>query len=619
MVSGDMKPEKNSESSPYEVALSACMASLSALIDRPLALYEPETSLDRRILGESWFTAGTEAVSPKSLDLLATLNSETGITAAKDLDGESRWVSMLPMQVDQLHSFGLFMISREEPDSRVMVELQAILMPALRSLVQARDMATLQKSMRYQIIWAECLEWLKTLTDVSNVFSDELLRRVSLIADAPCSCMVVEPALWKENNHKEDMLASPEKKMLTRNLPRTLARALCLRLNDLIQEDLTSVHTMPLSELVSVQERETFAGWHSEMEDCQTVATVPVYVRQRCVALMVLFIPAFSLDVLTQVYIEQLLSQVSSNIEKATLLSELEKSFTQVKQEKEEQNRLIETLSNTQNQLVQSEKMASIGQLAAGVAHEINNPVGYVSSNLYTLKGYIENLFSLVSSLNELVESEAGDGLSEQWRALLKTYDLEFLNDDVQDLLKESSEGLDRVKAIVQDLKDFSHVGDTQMQMARLDDLLDKTLNILNNELKYKCTIEKEFSPVEQIECVPTQISQVVMNLLVNASHAIVDRGVITIKLWQEGPQARIQVRDTGGGISPENLEKLFDPFFTTKPVGKGTGLGLSISYGIIRKHQGSIEFSSELGKGTTVDIALPVKQKAMEEADNHA
>ena len=266
----------------------------------------------------------------------------------------------------------------------------------------------------------------------------------------------------------------------------------------------------------------------------------------------------------------------------------------------------------TRNQLLQSEKMASIGQLAAGVAHEINNPIGYVNSNLGTLEGYLKQLFQVID-VYEKSESSIGDpAVLSHIQAAKQKAELEFLTGDVFALLSESLEGISRVSKIVQDLKDFSHVGSTdEWSWADLHEGLESTINIVNNEIKYKAQLVKDYGALPPIECLPSQLNQVFMNMLVNAAHAIESNGVITIRsLLHDEREAWIEISDTGSGISPGHLTRIFDPFFTTKPVGKGTGLGLALSYGIVQKHDGRIEVASELGRGTTFRIILPVKQK---------
>ncbi|MEW5944004.1 MAG: ATP-binding protein, partial [Pseudomonadota bacterium] len=184
-------------------------------------------------------------------------------------------------------------------------------------------------------------------------------------------------------------------------------------------------------------------------------------------------------------------------------------------------------------------------------------------------------------------------------------------------LMSESKEGISRVKQIVQNLKDFSHVGaEDEWQWADLHKGLDSTLNIVWNELKYKAEVVKEYGNLPEVECLPSQLNQVFMNLLVNAGHAIEERGVITIRTGVEGEQVWVEIADTGKGIAPEHLSKIFDPFFTTKPVGKGTGLGLSLSYSIVQKHQGRIEVHSEVGKGAAFRVWLPQRRAAIEKTD---
>jgi two-component system NtrC family sensor kinase len=278
----------------------------------------------------------------------------------------------------------------------------------------------------------------------------------------------------------------------------------------------------------------------------------------------------------------------------------------------EEQQQLIARLQEAQNQLLQSEKMASIGQLAAGIAHEINNPVGFVNSNMNALKGYVATLFGVVSELEACVQQQAPQPpLLAAMAAIRKKADLDFLEDDVTDLVRESMDGLKRVKDIVQALKDFSHVDENAWQEADLHEGLESTLKIVANEIKYKASIDKQYGVLPPIACMASQLNQVFMNLLVNAGHAIGEAGTITIRTGVKDDMAWISVSDTGCGIAPENLTRIFEPFFTTKPVGSGTGLGLSLSYGIVNKHGGRIDVDSVVGRGTTFTVWLPLVSPA--------
>lgn len=287
-----------------------------------------------------------------------------------------------------------------------------------------------------------------------------------------------------------------------------------------------------------------------------------------------------------------------------------------LQREGEEQMRLINQLRETQAQLLQSEKMASIGQLAAGVAHEINNPVGFVNSNMGALKNYVESLLDLVTVYDQIfTKLPQTESVRADLDAAREQADLEFMRDDVTDLVRESMDGLKRVRDIVQSLKDFSHVGETEWQMTDLHHGLDSTLNIAHNEFKYKATVEKHYGDLPLVKCLASQINQVFMNLIVNASHAIKDHGVITIRTGCENDWVWVEIGDNGCGIPEDIRSRIFEPFFTTKPVGKGTGLGLSVSYNIVQKHGGRIEVHSEMGVGTRFIIRLPVDPRLPESA----
>jgi two-component system NtrC family sensor kinase len=290
-----------------------------------------------------------------------------------------------------------------------------------------------------------------------------------------------------------------------------------------------------------------------------------------------------------------------------TDITERKKMESALQKKGQEQQTLIGKLQEAQEQLVQSEKMASVGQLAAGIAHEINNPVGFVNSNIGTLKTYLSTLFDVLDQYDCLVKKfPEGHEVTKRFMEIRKHADIDFLKDDVDDLVNESMDGLKRVKDIVQSLKDFSHVGETELIEADIHLGIDTTLNIVMNEIKYKATVVKEYGQLPLVKCLISQLNQVFMNLLVNAAHAIKSTGVITVSTGSEDGWIWIKIADTGSGIAPENLHRIFEPFFTTKPVGSGTGLGLSLSYGIVKKHGGRIEVLSEVGSGSSFTIHLP-------------
>jgi len=315
--------------------------------------------------------------------------------------------------------------------------------------------------------------------------------------------------------------------------------------------------------------------------------------------------------------IEHVCVNVFDYTDTALFQKKLVNAIDALEHEKDEQRRLIAKLEEAQNQLLQSEKLASIGQLAAGVAHEINNPIGFVNSNLGTLKRYVENLLRLIDAYGMTeADPEKGPGLAQAIADLKKDIEFDFVRDDIADLLRESQDGLDRVKKIVQDLKDFSRVDSTQTwQMADINQCLNSTLNVAFNEMKHKADVVKEYGDIPEIECLPFQLNQVFLNLMVNAAQAIKERGTIRLATGVEEGWIWIEVSDTGSGIAPEHMNRIFEPFFTTKQVGKGTGLGLSVSYNIVSKHNGRIEVESILDKGTTFRVCLPIHHEATAEA----
>lgn len=292
-------------------------------------------------------------------------------------------------------------------------------------------------------------------------------------------------------------------------------------------------------------------------------------------------------------------------------IEERKNAQTSLEHEKEEQRVLIKKLEEAHNQLLQSEKLASIGQLAAGVAHEINNPIGFVNSNLGTLNNYVDDLLRIVDLYESGRHLLASDPeLHRRIMDVCKKADIEFLREDIVKLITESIEGTTRVRRIVQDLRDFSRVDSADWQMADLHAGLESTLNVVSNEIKYKAEVLREFGTLPQVECRLSQINQVFMNMLVNAAQAIPERGTITLRSGCVEDKVWIAISDTGKGIPSELLNRIFDPFFTTKEVGKGTGLGLSVSYGIVDKHGGYIDVQSTPGQGSTFTIWLPVRRQ---------
>lgn len=271
-----------------------------------------------------------------------------------------------------------------------------------------------------------------------------------------------------------------------------------------------------------------------------------------------------------------------------------------------------QALQEMQAQLLQNDKMASIGQLSAGIAHEINNPMGFINSNLGTLEKYVDKFDRYIATLEATVEQSADPQQQQTVAELRKQLKLEYVLKDVRQLLAESEEGAGRVMKIVKDLKTFARSDTEQLGSADLNQCLDSTLTIIWNQIKYVAELVKEYGKLPKVTCNVQQINQVLLNLLVNAAHAVEDKGgeelgTVAIRTWADDKNAFVAISDTGCGIPEEIRSRIFDPFFTTKEVGKGTGLGLSISHEIIKKHGGELTMSSELGKGTTFTISLPL------------
>lgn len=276
-------------------------------------------------------------------------------------------------------------------------------------------------------------------------------------------------------------------------------------------------------------------------------------------------------------------------------------------------NEMMHQKMEMERQLIQSEKMASVGQLSAGIAHEINNPISFITSNLNTMGEYVHDLTRLLTEYRDFVRMvDVEDEVLHEKHVALTVLEDEieggYLLRDLKDVVVESLEGADRIKRIVQDMKSFAHPGEDALKLTDINKGLESTLNIAWNELKYKAEVVKEYGDIDEVLCFAQQINQVFMNIIVNAAQAIDKDGLITISTFQRRELVHITITDNGKGMAKEVVEHIFEPFFTTKEVGEGTGLGLNVAYNIIKKHNGSIDVQSDVGTGTVFTIILPVK-----------
>lgn len=265
-------------------------------------------------------------------------------------------------------------------------------------------------------------------------------------------------------------------------------------------------------------------------------------------------------------------------------------------------------IKETHNQLVQSTKMASLGELVAGVAHELNNPIGFIYSNLQHLSDYVEKLRKLIIAYRDQ-SSSLPENERKKMEKLIADLDIDYILEDINRLTGSCQEGAERTKEIVLGLRNFSRMEEVHFALADLHEAIRNTLKFLASDLKVKVTLHEEYGELPQVECNISQLNQVFINLLSNAVQAIEGKGDIWIRTFEADGYAVIEVEDNGRGMCRESLEKIFDPFYTTKEVGQGTGLGLSIAYGIVQKHNGNITVRSKPQVGTCFTITLPIKQ----------
>ncbi|PAJ75894.1 hypothetical protein CJF42_02415 [Pseudoalteromonas sp. NBT06-2] len=385
-----------------------------------------------------------------------------------------------------------------------------------------------------------------------------------------------------------------------------LTKGVDKELNQRIKNSINEINTLQVRQNIKEAKNETILLTSEKFFNSESLMAKKIE--------YIVVLPLFSL--LNQDHIIALFFEDDSNLDSLKLQTlesgrhlvniAIRRKLAEIKLDKKysELSKMNTSLKNTQKQLSHSEKMASIGQLAAGIAHEINNPVGYVMSNIESLKDYMsqfDNFFTLLIQENKDV-THTSDPDNE----------LEFLLEDSKEIISTCVGGLTRVKAIVQDLKTFSHSGSEEFISFSLNDAIETVLNLISSEFKYEnCDINTKLtSDIPDVFGTENQVEQVLMNILINAKHAINnEKGVITIETFANSEFVFLHITDTGCGMDEKTKQRLFDPFFTTKEVGVGTGLGLSISYKIIEAHRGFIEVESEINKGTIFKISLPIPE----------
>lgn len=267
-----------------------------------------------------------------------------------------------------------------------------------------------------------------------------------------------------------------------------------------------------------------------------------------------------------------------------------------------------EELSRQQAQMVKTEKLAALGTLSAGVAHEINNPLSFVISNINALNRYCESYINVVKAVknNQL---EVPESIDQAMAVLERKRDADYIINDTQVIFSEVDSGLKRVSDIVLNLKSFARTNPSDRSHADINEAIRSALKILNNEIKYKCELEVDLQSLPEIYCNLNEVSQVFLNIIHNAVQAVKRQGTITINSWYD-EEINITIADDGEGMESETLAQVFNPFYTNKPLGMGTGLGLSVSHGIIEDLGGNISVKSEINKGTEFTIRLPVEQR---------
>ncbi len=349
-----------------------------------------------------------------------------------------------------------------------------------------------------------------------------------------------------------------------------------------------------------------FSGNYSEYEN----HSVEIFIRTKNNKNIATEITISSYEIFNVMHFVILIQDIT---QRKNAENELLDSKEKLKIQNESLEEALSSLQKMQDQLIHSEKMASLGQLTAGISHEINNPLAFISSNINRFNEYFKDVNSILDKWKLLGDSVAdyngNQNLFNEINRMEKDIDLDFIRQDFIDLMKYNLKGLDRIKNIVQQLRGFSYSSENHLSEENINAALDETLTLVWNEIKFKAEIVKNYDELPPVECNIGELKQVFVNLLINAVHAIEERGQIIIDSFSLGENVFIRISDNGQGIPAEIINKIFDPFFTTKSLDKGTGLGLWICMSIIKKHDGLLSVNSEFGKGTTFEIKLPLKQ----------
>ncbi len=271
---------------------------------------------------------------------------------------------------------------------------------------------------------------------------------------------------------------------------------------------------------------------------------------------------------------------------------------------------VLDGLKPTQQQMVQQEKMVMIGQLTAGIAHEINNPIGFVSSNVFSLGKYCERLLIFIEAQQTaLISAKPESEEVEQLQTVRNQLKIERIIRDIPDMIQETMEGVERVKSVVMALKCFSQVDHSELKLTDINQCLESTLNNAKSEMKHMTMVKRDYGELPQLLCYPQQLNHVFMNLLGNALHATNAQGEITVRSWHAQERIFVSFSDTGCGIPDHHLLRIFEPFFTTREAGRGTGLGLSVSNEIIKNHGGEIRVDSKVGQGSTFTVSISLER----------
>ena len=527
----------------------------------------------------------------------------------------------------------------EEADAETAIELGSISEKYFKQLISSvvfshqgeQLQSQLSSSQNRQTIWLESLAWMNQAsrdleTRGNRRFLHEAIFQLSVMVKAEqCALHRISVKTHESQCNDEKMASDNQKPVVIKpiiNLKSDEFESVIQRLvNDGVQFEKNSFTHIN-------QSSENFRT----ADNLKQIALYPLYI-ENAVAMLVSIGKSESCFEKNEIVFAGLFCEgIQSSLDRRFLISSIREQNVKLEKDKHTLQALNQQLRKTQETLLQKEKLASVGQLAAGVSHEINNPLGYVNSNIDNIRDYFKKLFALLHDTRKMMSDEGpvvrtdvsveeSEQAMTKFHDLCEEYEVDFMEDDSHLLIQETRDGLNRVERIVSSLSNLSKEQEGQLNWVKTDveDSIDLTLELISSDIKNSVDIVKQYEGIPAVFCIPSQLKQLTLNLLMNAFQAMPDGGCVTIRTFQKDAQhIAFEIRDSGVGVAPSDMGKIFEPFYTTKPFGSATGLGLWSSFNIAQAHNGQITSESELNEGAVFTVTLPISQRGTSPCLDH-